>query len=81
MARMNRRRPLAWIVLLAMVAAVGTVSAGSADAAPVPITPDSGVWQTDGRVDALTYSTDGSTLYLGGLFHHLCPPAQAVCNS
>ena len=68
------------IVALTLVGAVAVVDAGPAVAAPVPVTPDAGVWQTDGRVDSLVYSADGSTLYLAGLFHHLCPPAQAVCN-
>ena len=77
---MNGIRSTACFLTLTLVGAVALVSAGPALAAPVPVLPDAGVWQTDGRVDSLVYSADGGTLYLAGLFHHLCPPAQAVCN-
>jgi hypothetical protein len=71
------RRMTAFVAVCVLV---GVAGVGGAQAAPVTTAPDAGVWQADGRVDTVTYSPDGNTLFLGGIFHHLCPPAEAVCN-
>ena len=67
------------VAVLGIVAAllVGPV----AQAASVAGDADTNLWQTDGRVDSLTYSADGSLLYLGGIFHHLCPAKAPTCSS
>jgi hypothetical protein len=75
-----RKRGFIVGLITTIVAGLSTVGVGLASAAPVPTAPDAGMWQTDGRVDAVAYSTDGSTLYLAGIFHHLCPAGQAVCD-
>lgn len=77
---MVRGRVAPIVVVCALVTGLGVAGAGEALAAPVTTSPDARVWQTDGRVDAVTYSPDGNTLFLGGIFHHLCPPAEAVCD-
>ncbi len=76
----NRGPGVPTTIVLALLAALVVAGTGTATASVVPVTPDSVVWQTDGRVDALTYSADGGTLYIAGLFHHLCPPKQPVCD-
>jgi hypothetical protein len=75
------RRTLIWTTALTLAALLlGIAGAQVAPAAPVAVAADAGLWQTDGRVNAVTYSPDGGTLYIGGIFHHLCPPAQATCT-
>ncbi len=69
------------IVIAAAAAALlgsALVTTG-ASASPVSKTADS-TWQTDGRVNAVAYSPDGTTLYLGGVFSHLCPALQKGCD-
>jgi hypothetical protein len=75
------RRPFQVAVGAAVTTMVSLLVAPPALAAPVPVTPDGFVWQTDGRVDTVAYSADGSVIFLGGLFHTLCPPAAATCSN
>ena len=68
----------AWLGVGALALGMALVQPGTADAAPVAIAADK-MWQTDGRVDAVAYSADGKTVYLAGIFTHLCPAGQSVC--
>lgn len=68
----------AWLGVGALALGMALVLPGTAGAAPVAVAADK-MWQTDGRVDAVTYSADGKTLYLAGIFTHLCPAGQPVC--
>lgn len=69
----------AWSCVAAIAVVVALVAPGAAHAAPVGVAADK-MWQTDGRVDAVLYSADAKTLYVAGVFTHLCPARQAVCD-
>jgi hypothetical protein len=68
-----------WVAVGALACGLALVAPGVASAAPVATSADK-MWQTDGRVDAMAYSPDGSTLYLAGIFRHLCPAGQNTCT-
>ena len=74
---MRQSRTVIVTALAALAGSVLVVTAASAS--PVAKTADS-TWQTDGRVNAVAYSPDGKTLYLGGVFSHLCPALQTTCD-
>jgi large repetitive protein len=65
----------------AAVVVAALLAAPAASAAPVSPTADPGFWQTDGRVDTVAYSPDGTVVYLGGIFDHLCPPTVTPCTA
>lgn len=75
----RHRAAAAVVVVLGVVGSM--LLAPSAQAASVSTNADANVWQTDGRVDAIAYSADGSVLYIGGIFHHLCPAHAATCSA
>jgi hypothetical protein len=75
----SMKKIVAWLGVGAMAVAVALVAPGTAQAAPVAVSADK-MWQTDARVDAALYSADGKTLYVAGVFTHLCPAGQPVCN-
>ncbi len=72
---MKKSRAVVGAVVLAVVGG----SLGTAGASPVSRSSDA-TWQANGRVNSVTYSPDGTTMYLGGIFDHLCPPRQATCD-
>ena len=75
----RHRAAAAVVVVLGVVGSM--LLAPSAQAASVSTNADANVWQTDGRVDSIAYSADGSVLYIGGIFHHLCPAHAATCTA
>ena len=67
---------------VAVLAVTASMLVGpAANAASVSATADANLWQTDGRVDSLAYSADGTKVFLGGIFHHLCPAKAPVCGA